>query len=66
MRLTQLAVGLYGFVPAIIMKSGVAETSALSVAIAILYFLVFSVVGAVLLNGVVARAEHQRRLSGAD
>jgi hypothetical protein len=64
-RLTQLAVGLYGFVPAIALKSGVTATTAIDATMAIIYFLVFSVVGAVTLNGIVARADYQRRTAGS-
>jgi hypothetical protein len=55
-RFALLAFGLYGFVPAIAMKLGVVETTTWGVVIAIIYFVAFSVIGAVLLNGIVVRA----------
>lgn len=55
-RLSLLAVGVYGFVPAILMRLRLVETTGLGVAIAIGYFFIFSVGSAVLLNGVAIRA----------
>jgi hypothetical protein len=51
-RLSLLAVGLYGFVPSVLMRLGLIEATALGVALAGGYFLIFSVGSAVLLNGV--------------
>ena len=47
---------LFGFVPAILVRSGLAPWSSSTVAAAIIYFIVFSVVVTVSMNGAIARA----------
>jgi hypothetical protein len=47
---------LFGFLPAIVMRLGLIETTAPLVLVAIAYFLVFTIVAQVALDGKVSRA----------
>ena len=54
--LVPLAFCIFGFVPAILIRAGIAPWSSYTVAAAILYFIVFSVVVTVAMNGAIARS----------
>jgi hypothetical protein len=53
-----LAVCLYGVLPAILIRGGLIENSGLRTVLAMTYFIGFSVISTVALNGARARAEH--------
>lgn len=57
---TLIALGIIGFMPAIIMRAGIIDTTASRVIVAVVYVFVFSITGSVILNGKIARRNHER------
>ena len=55
-----LAMSLYGVLPAILMNLGILESSGIRWLIALTYFVGFSVISSVALNGARSRAEYDR------
>lgn len=56
-----LAMSLYGVLPAILMRVGIIETSGYRGLLALIFFIGFTVIATVALNGARSRAEHKGR-----
>ena len=55
-----LAMSLYGVLPAILISIGAIHSSAFRGLMSLVYFVAFSVIASVALNGARSRAEHER------
>ena len=58
--LVPLAMCLYGVLPAILIRGGLIGNTGLRTVLALTYFIGFSVISTVALNGARARAEHRK------